>query len=132
VANDSAIVLTRAGKSLVVVALALTIGLHWMALQTVAWTAMLTHNLRSDSLAEAWTKTFDGKHPCCLCKAVAAGKKSEKKSELSSVPKLEFPPAAGAFALIAPPPFPLLPPANSSPATWEQKPPTPPPRRFGA
>ena len=115
-----------------VLALALTLGLQWTALQTVAWTAMLARNLRSESLAGACTKTFDGKHPCRLCKAVAAGKKSEKKSALSSVPKLEFPPAAEAFVLVAPPPFRPLPQANALPAARGQKPPTPPPRCFFA
>ena len=35
-------------------------------------------------LREAVAQTFDGAHPCSLCHAVAAGKKSEKKSDLQS------------------------------------------------
>lgn len=43
---------------------------------------MLVANARHAPLSEAVAKTFDGAHPCDLCHAVAAGKKSEKKSEL--------------------------------------------------
>jgi len=77
----------------VVAALVLTTGAHWAALQTVAWTTMLAANLSSQqSLAEAVSETFDGKHPCPLCKAITAAKKSEKKSELvSPTLKMEFP-----------------------------------------
>ncbi len=43
---------------------------------------MLVKNARHVSLSEAVAETFDGKHPCHLCRVVAAGKKSEKKSEV--------------------------------------------------
>jgi len=62
-----------------VLALACSIGLHWDVLQSVAWVSMLAHNLRSLPVREAVTRTFDGKHPCVLCKAVAAGKKTESR-----------------------------------------------------
>ena len=71
----------RFSKFLLVVALVTTTGLHWAMLQSVAWTTMLADNLRTQSLAEAVTHTFDGRHPCCLCNAIAAGRKSEKKKE---------------------------------------------------
>ena len=76
--------LARFGKFIVVVALVTTTGLHWAMLQSVAWTTMLADNLRTQSLTEAVTHTFDGKHPCCLCKAIAAGKKSEQKKEFTA------------------------------------------------
>jgi hypothetical protein len=34
---------------------------------------------REAPLAEAIARTFDGNHPCALCKHVAAGRKSDKK-----------------------------------------------------
>ena len=43
---------------------------------------MLTQNLRTGSLEDAVTKTFDGQHPCCLCKQIAAGKKSESEDRI--------------------------------------------------
>jgi hypothetical protein len=96
-------VFVRGKKFLVVLALVLSTGLHWAALQTVAWTTMLADNLRQQSLTEAVSQTFDGQHPCRLCKAIAAGKQSEKKTELSfQSQKLEFPPLNENFALIAP------------------------------
>ena len=57
---------------------------------------MLAANLSSQqSLTEAVSQTFDGEHPCPLCKAIAAGKKSGKKSEaIAPVLKMEFPPVA--------------------------------------
>ena len=97
--------LARFGKILVICALVLSTGLHWAALQTVAWTAMLADNLHSESVTEAVSQTFDGKHPCPLCRAIAAGEKSEKKSNATVVKlKLEFPPLAENFAFIAPSP----------------------------
>jgi len=92
---------------------------------------MLADNLQSCSLHDAVVKTFDGKHPCCLCKAIAAGKKSEKKNEFTGQnQKLEFPPAKENPVLIAPSSFQLLPQGNSFAESLPQKPPTPPPRGF--
>ena len=72
------------------------LGAHWALLQTVAWTTMLADNLRTHSLSESVARTFDGKYPCPICKAIAAGKKSEKKNEFTlQTQKLEFPPAQG-------------------------------------
>ncbi|MGP8217924.1 MAG: hypothetical protein ACLQPI_00570, partial [Limisphaerales bacterium] len=97
----------------------------------VAWTTMLADNLRTGSFAEAVTHTFDGKHPCCLCKAIAAGKKSEKKSEFTlQLKKLEFPPSPGNFVFVAPSQFRLLPQADTFADALTQAPPTRPPRGF--
>jgi hypothetical protein len=122
-------VFVRFGKFLVVVALVATLGAHWALLQTVAWTTMLADNLQSSSLHEAVTKTFDGKHPCCLCKAITEGKKSEKKNE--AVPanlKSEFPPATESLTLVAPTQFHLLPQADTFAESITHPPLTPPPR----
>jgi hypothetical protein len=124
-------VFARFGKWCVLVALVVTTGAHWAVLQTVAWTTMLTANLRTHSVTEAVARTFDGEHPCALCKAVAAGKKSEKKSEFTlQLNKFEFPPAAKHFVLVAPGRFELLPLANAFAESLTQKPLTPPPRGF--
>jgi hypothetical protein len=121
----------RIGKIFVIVALIATTGAHWAALQTVAWTTMLADNLCTHTFNEAVAHTFDGQHPCCLCKAIAAGKKSEKKSEAASpMQKFEFPPLKGNLVLVAPSNLPLVPPANYFAESFPQKPPTPPPRGF--
>jgi hypothetical protein len=61
--------------------LVLSLGLHWALLQTVAWTGMLLTYSRGTSLSEAVTKTFDGQHPCALCKFVENGRAEEKEQE---------------------------------------------------
>ncbi len=43
-----------------------------------------------NSVSEALTKTFDGKHPCKLCKLVREGKKSESKQQTEFDLKKEF------------------------------------------
>ena len=125
--------LARCGKLLVVAALVLTTGLHWAALQTLAWTTMLANNLCEQTFTEAVARTFDGEHPCPLCKAIAAGKKSEKKSEaVAPTLKMEFPPMAEKFALISPKPFSVFSPSEFWADSSALKPPVPPPRSFFA
>lgn len=43
---------------------------------------MLVTNVCHVPLSEAVAQTFDGAHPCDLCHTVAAGKNSEKKSQV--------------------------------------------------
>jgi len=124
-----AIVLTRLCKLILVLALACSIGLHWALLQSLAWTSMLAGNLRRDSFVQAFTHTFDGKHPCQLCKAIADGKKSEKKSEWTTCFKtLEFPPVTEDFILTAPDCFALAIRADFFALPLSETPPAPPPR----
>lgn len=121
----------RTGKIFVVLALVAMLGAHWALLQTVAWTAMLADNLQSNSFHEAVTMTFDGQHLCPICQAIAAGKKSEQKSEFTAATlKLEFPPQTQKIILIPPSQFELLPLENLPAKTFAQKPPLPPPRGF--
>ena len=123
----------RIGKIFLVLALVAMLGAHWALLQSVAWTTMLADNLCTQPVKEAVTETFDGNHPCDICKAIAAGKQSEKKTEFSfQTQKLEFPPMNEIFALIAPSQFQLLPLENSSAKSSAQKPLLRPPRGFPA
>jgi hypothetical protein len=124
-------VFVRFGKIFVVLALIASTGAHWAALQSVAWTAMLADNLRTHAFSESVARTFDGKYPCPFCKAIAAGKKSEKKSEFTAqMQKLEFPPAKENAVLIAPSNFQLLSPVDFFAEPLTQKLLTPPPRGF--
>jgi len=112
-----------------ILAMCAALGAHWTVLQSIAWTTMLADNLGSCSFGEAVHKTFDGDHPCCLCKAIAAGKKSEEKKEFTSHPqRLEYPPLKQGLAVIAPADFGLVPLAHAFGRSLTQKPPTPPPR----
>ena len=119
----------RFGKIFVVLALAATLGLHWALLQTVAWTTMLADNLRTHSLSESVARTFDGKYPCPICRAIAAAKQSQKKSEFTlQMQKLEFPPIMENPILFAPSDFQFLPQINILAESLTPEPPTPPPR----
>ncbi len=94
---------------------------------------MLAGNLHTDSFQTAVAKTFDGRHPCCLCKAIAAAKKSEKKSEFVAVNlKLEFPPATESLTLFAPGEFRFLPQGDAFFDALKNPPLTPPPRAVSA
>jgi hypothetical protein len=124
-------VFVRPGKILVICALIATTGLHWTLLQSVAWVGMIAGYSEHSTFKVALEKTFDGRHPCCLCKAIAAAKKSQQKNEFAlQKQKLEFPPFKGDFVLIAPSRFEVLPRVNSSAKSLTQKPLLQPPRGF--
>jgi hypothetical protein len=73
-----------AARVVTVVALCCSIGLHWIALQSFAWTTMIIDYSKRAPLCQAIAQTFDGAHPCSLCHVVSKGKNSEKKQDLRS------------------------------------------------
>jgi hypothetical protein len=80
-----------AGRIATISALCLSIGLHWIALQSVAWTSMIVDYSKHAPLCRAIAQTFDGAHPCSLCHVVSKGKDSEKKQDFqSSTPKIDM------------------------------------------
>ncbi len=114
-------------------------GGHWAALQTVAKATMLyRYAQRSGSLAVAATETFDGEHPCELCRQIAEAKSREHR-ETPTAPGLKQ--DAKAKAILAEPMISPVPSAATEvsflraaaqlgPIHTDQ-PPTPPPRRVG-
>jgi hypothetical protein len=79
------------GRIVTIFALCCAIGLHWIALQSLAWTTMIIDYSKCAPLRQAIALTFDGSHPCSLCHVVNAGKNSEKKSDLQSpTPKIDL------------------------------------------
>ena len=119
------------GHVLLIVALLAAVGGHWVVLQSVAWTNMLAENLRAVSVTEAFEKTFDGQHPCRLCKAIKEGKTSEKKTELPMpLQKIEFVSEQPVFVFNPPPDFHLVPAATFSLPDFSSQPPVPPPRQL--
>lgn len=74
--------LRMAGHWLLIGTLFVSLGGHLALLQTVAWGNMLVSFSRTDSLAEAAKKTFDGDHPCPLCKVVKQSSKDENRKPL--------------------------------------------------
>jgi hypothetical protein len=91
VAMGTSVVLPRLGKWLVVFALVVSTGGHWFALQSIAWVTMTVNFAQTDPLDVALKKTFDGQHPCRICKTVEQGRKSEQKQATLKVEsKFEF------------------------------------------
>lgn len=71
----------RTGKLLLVLALMLSLGTHWLLLQSVAWMGMVVSYSEESTVTEAVYKTFSGKNQCRLCKVVEGGRADEKKRE---------------------------------------------------
>lgn len=89
-----------------VLALVVVIGGHWALLQSAAWVGMAVNFSKQESLATALQKTFDGRHPCKLCKIVKAGQSSEQKRDLQKLGvKFEFLAVAGSCGLFPPGPI---------------------------
>ena len=110
-------------------ALVTAIGAHWLVLQSVAWTTMLADNLRTGSLPAAVQKTFDGKHPCALCKEIAKGKQAEKKAEFKvDSNKFEFSYTLSKFIFYPPSTHSEMRPGNLSSELLVSTPLIPPPK----
>lgn len=79
------------GRIVTIFALCCAIGLQWLALQSIAWTAMIIDLSKRGSLCQAVAQTLDGTHPCSLCHIVDRGKTAEKKSDLQLLtPKIDM------------------------------------------
>jgi hypothetical protein len=90
-------------RTVTVFALCCTIGLQWLALQSIAWTAMIVDYSKHGSLGKAIAEAFDGAHPCSLCHIVNNGKGCEKKSELQPLtPKIDIIYTRRAITLLRP------------------------------
>jgi hypothetical protein len=111
-----------------VLSLCAAIGLHWAALQSIAWVGMLVDYSCSGSVASAIVKTFDGKHPCPLCNAIRKGEQGSKKQDFQSGGKIDMDYREQAALLIPPMrdfSWPALAPAGSE---FSAEPSVPPPR----
>ncbi len=73
---------TPLGKWFVVLAVIFATGTHWFFLQSIAWVGMAVEFSRTEPIAVALEKTFNGQHPCGLCQVVDAGRKAEKKADI--------------------------------------------------
>jgi hypothetical protein len=126
---DKQAVFARLGKILMVAALICAIGGHWVVLQSVAWANMLAENAGTGPLGEAIVKTFNGKHPCPLCKCIAQSRQSEKKADWqTSLKKFEFPSQSTVFFISAPVQFYLQGETVATAPLLAETPPVPPPR----
>jgi hypothetical protein len=122
-------VLRQVGRIATIGALCCAIGLHWVALQSFAWTSMLIEYSKGAPLCQAIAQTFDGAHPCSLCHTVAAGKASEKKTDVQSpVPRIDIICVARVIRLISPVALFDYTLRDFSVSEIEHSPPVPPPR----
>ncbi|HZV34152.1 MAG TPA: hypothetical protein VFB72_06200 [Verrucomicrobiae bacterium] len=125
--------LSRIGHLLLILALLAAADGHLAALQSVAWAKMFADNARIDSFSQALEKTFDGKHPCRLCKCIARARQQEKKSTVQfEIKKLEFLRETVAFVIVSPNHFFFLDDRQDNFSSLIQSPPVPPPRQFPA
>jgi len=63
------------------IALAVALGMsggHWMLLQSVAWTRMIVEYSRRATLETALEETFDGRHPCSMCRLIEAARQASQ------------------------------------------------------
>jgi len=129
--------MSRLSQILVVAALVVSIGLHWAVLQSVAWVGMaVAYSVEKGSLSEGLSDTFDGDHPCPLCKAVKQGQDSESKSQNDQAPTTMTKEVKLTLALVTVPQFVFSPSAphqwimtSSDLKTRREEPATPPPQR---
>jgi hypothetical protein len=124
-------VLFRLSRWLIVLTLTLSLGAHWMFLQSVAWVGMVVKYSHDATITKALGKTFDGQHPCKLCKVVQQGKAAEKKQDTQK-PEIKmdkFPPVDRAFTLCPPLFRPTLFSAPLPATSRIESPPIPPPER---
>ncbi len=54
-------------------------GGNYGVLQAMAWTRMLVDYSMQDGLVEGTVKTFDGQHPCEMCKNIATAKQKDSE-----------------------------------------------------
>jgi hypothetical protein len=79
------------GRIVTIFALCCAIGLQWLTLQSIAWTAMIVDYSKQDSICRAIAKTLDGAHPCSLCHVVNRANTAEKKADLQVLtPKIDM------------------------------------------
>jgi hypothetical protein len=76
--------LKQFARLLLLTSLMVSIGGQWLVLQGVAWVGMaVSYSLEAGSVSSGLSKTFDGEHPCPLCKAV---KKASQEDNGATAP----------------------------------------------
>ena len=85
-----------------VLSLCAAIGLHWAALQSIAWAGMLIDYSRTASVSTAFEQTFDGRHPCPLCNAIHKAQQGGKKQDIQLGGKIDMDSCREVTTLIPP------------------------------
>lgn len=122
-----------------IVAFFFSIGGHLLVLQSVAWGKMLASHIgqEKESVVFALRKTFDGKHPCDLCRHIEKHRSSAEQTEQNTQndskryeTQLKNPlwsqTSSSLFVFSHPTKLTIAAPASD--LFFQQQPPTPPPR----
>jgi hypothetical protein len=81
--------LREAGISALALILALWLsGGQFMVLQLTAWSGMIVVRTMESGMKEALSTTFDGEHPCHLCKAIKKAQHEEQSPQTPSPSKV--------------------------------------------
>jgi len=124
-----AIVLRKASRLIVILALLASVGGHWAVLQSVAWTRMIIERTQTDSFATAVQTTLDGEHPCDLCKRITEGKQNERQPGKAPLNVKVDLLCERRLIAIVPPSAPMIFPSGPVEGTPRaERPPVPPPR----
>ena len=84
-------VIPRFHRILIVCLLGWSLGFQWFSLQAVAWGSMLVQRTVQSDWKDAVQTTFDGQHPCELCRVVqSAQAEDDDPSGSPRVPQLEW------------------------------------------
>jgi hypothetical protein len=124
--------LHRLTKALVVLALTVSLSAPWTFLQSIAWTGMLYSYTKEAGFSRAVSMTFDGEHPCPLCKAIEKGRAQEREQDGNTTRpseelKLDLPIEGFAFHH---PPHPAVPSYGFNRLGVANRAPEPPPPRL--
>lgn len=110
----------------------ISLGFQWTLLQSVAWTVMLLDRSAEMGWVQAIETTFDGHHPCALCKVVRKGRDTQQQQTtiLLSFAKTDMVPSDRVFELPVPETAPAerLPARDQRAARRSGSPPWQPPR----
>lgn len=126
--------LRKLAQGLVVLSLCVSIGLHWVVLQSAAWVGMAVTYSVEKGVVQGLSETFDGEHPCPMCKMVNEGVKSEQAPTDGQTPPAKVKELKLTLALVSVPTF-VFP--SETPQAWStvsstasarhERPVTPPP-----
>ena len=76
-------------------------GGQWLMLQSVAWVNMARAYSQETTLSKALAETFDGNHPCRLCRFIQKEKAAENTPTKMTVPSFKTPLFFVVFAVLA-------------------------------
>jgi len=80
----------KAVRLLIILLLFWVTGGQWVVLQSLAWVNMVRDYSRTDTVCHAISNTFDGNHPCPMCRLIQKQRSEESKNQ-KSAPEVKKP-----------------------------------------